>query len=91
MHGASSLIVAEEQVVSFWRPSLHVEYLPEVVELTVDVTNNLNGRLELEEYRLISKDVLRGQAQLRDVLLANFDVFSSLRLLGIYSDLLIFL
>ena len=57
----------------------------------MDVTNNLNGRLKLEEYRLISKDVLRGQAQLRDVLLANFDVFSSFRLLGIYSDLLIFL
>jgi hypothetical protein len=30
LHGAPSLIVSKEQIISFWWPSLHIEYFSEV-------------------------------------------------------------
>lgn len=91
LHRATTLIVAEEEVVRFGRPALHVEYFSEVVELPVDVANYLDRRLQLQKDGLILENVLRREAQLRDVFLADLDVFRAVDLLRVDSHLLVLL
>ena len=81
LHGTSTLVVSKEKVVGIWRPSLFVENLAQVGELSMDISDYLDRRLQLKEYGLVGEDVHAGQTQLGDVLFADLDVFVAILLL----------
>ena len=60
LHGASALVVPEEQVVGIWGPALLIEYLPQIVELAMDVAYDFYWRLQFKENGLVRKNVHTG-------------------------------
>jgi hypothetical protein len=60
-------VVAEEEVVGRRREAAHFEQADEVRVLAVDVTDDLDGRGELDERRLREEDLARGLADGRNL------------------------
>ena len=57
----------------------------------MNVANNFYRRLQLQEDRLVGKDVHAREAQLIDILFTYLDVLISVLLLGLYPYLLVLL
>lgn len=66
---ASVHVVSEEQVVCLWRPPAHVEQPEQVLVLSVCVTDNLDGRTELDKRRLGQEDFPSGLAYCNNLMI----------------------
>ena len=57
----------------------------------MDVADNFNGWLELKKNRLICENVLNSKEKVHDILLRNLNILITICLLGVDTNLLVFL
>ena len=57
----------------------------------MDVADNFNGWLELKKNRLICENVLNSKKKVHDILLRNLNILITICLLGVDTNLLVFL
>ena len=70
-------IIAEEEVVRLWREPSVFKESKEVGVLAVYVTADFDGSFQLQEHRLLHKNLSGDLAEHRDVLLLDLDVFAA--------------
>ena len=62
-------VIAQKEVISVGRKPSLVEVSEQISELSVDVSDDVDGRLKLQQHRLLEKHLPGHQAQLADLIL----------------------
>jgi len=60
-------VISQEEIVGIRREATVFKQTKKIIVLAVDITNDLDWRLELEENGLLSEDLVRGNAEALDL------------------------
>jgi len=89
LHGASPLIIPQEEVIGLGWPPFHVKNLPKVRKLPVYISHNFHWGLQLKKNWLVCKNVLSSETKIDNVFFTYFHVVQAIYFFGVNTHLLV--